>query len=112
MGLRLSVLFHCVLLLLCLGCAQHHPVAVVVPVDDEVSKGKDFVAAVANKMPLWDADAISEYEQIEIAMVKADIAMAREAEDTGAFLEDVALLEHDWEALVALDEILKKESVI
>jgi hypothetical protein len=112
MGLRLSVLLHGVLLLLCLGCAHHRTVAVVAPVDDEVSEGKDFVMAVAKKMPLWDADAISQYELVEIATVKADIVMAQEAEDTGAFLEAVALLEHDWEALVALDEVLKKELVI
>ena len=112
MGLRLSLLLHCVLLLLCLGCAHHQPVAVAAPVDDEVSEGKDFVLAVAKKMPLWDADAISEYEQIEIATVKADIAMAEEEEKPGAFMEDVALLQHDWDALLALDEILKKESVI
>jgi hypothetical protein len=112
MGLRISLLLHCVLLLLCLGCAHHRPVAVVAPVDDEVSEGRDFVLAVAKKMPLWDADAISEYEQMEIATVKADIVMAQEAEDAGAFLEDVVLLQHDWDALLALDEILKKESLI
>jgi hypothetical protein len=112
MGLRMSVLVHSVLLLLCLGCARHRPVGFAAPVDDEVSEGKDFVLAVAKKMPLWDADAISEYEQIEIATVKADIAIAEEEEEPGAFMEDVALLQHDWDALLALDEILKKESVI
>src|ERR1700679_4380035 len=112
MWLRVSLLPHCILLLRCLGCAHHRPVAVVAPVDDEVSEGRDFVLAVAKKMPLWDADAISEYEQMEIATVKADIAMAEEEEEPGAFMEDVALLQHDWDALLALDEILKKESVI
>jgi hypothetical protein len=112
MGLRLSVLAHGTLLLLCLGCTHYRPVALVVPVDDEVSEGKDFVMAVAKKMPLWDADAISQYEQVEIATVKADIVMAQEEGDAGAFLEDVTLLQHDWDALLALDEVLKKESLI
>ena len=79
--------------------------------DPEVSEARDFVVAVADKMPLWDADAISRYERVEIATVKADIAMAQQAEEKGQFLEYVAKLHDDWDALVALDEMLKKESL-
>jgi hypothetical protein len=111
MALRISCLIHAVLLL-SLGCSAHRLVTVAAPVDDEVSKGKDFVVAVADKMPLWDADFISKYERVEIATVKADIAMAQQEEDTSAFLGDVTKLHHDWDALVALDEMLKKESLI
>ena len=79
--------------------------------DPEISEAKDFVLAVADKMPLWDADAISRYERVEIATVKADIAMAQQAQGRGPFLEYVAKLRDDWDALVALDEMLKKESL-
>jgi len=49
---------------------------------------------------------------VEIATVKADIAMAQQEENTSAFLADVTKLHNDWDALVALDEMLKKESLI
>jgi len=77
----------------------------------EISEAKDFVVAVAGKMPMWDADAISKYERVEIAVVKADIAMAEQSEQEGQFLEYVTKLHEDWDALVALDELLKKESL-
>jgi hypothetical protein len=112
MALRVSCLIHGLLLLVA-GCSAHRPVAAVtVPRPDaEISDAKEFVAAVADKMPLWDADAISRYERVEIATVKADIAMAQLEEEKGTFLEDVAKLHDDWDALVALDEMLKKESL-
>jgi hypothetical protein len=84
--------------------------AVAVP-DPEISDAKEFVGAVADKMHLWDADDISRYERAELATVKADIAMARKEQETGQFLNDVAKLHDDWDALVALDEMLKKESL-
>jgi hypothetical protein len=77
-----------------------------------VSDDKECVLAVADKMPMWDADAISRYEQREIATVKADIAMAELDDGKSVFLADVAKLHDDWDALVALDEMLKKESLI
>ncbi len=79
--------------------------------DAEISEAKDFVVAVADKMPLWDADAISRYERVEIATVKADIAMAQQTGERAPFLDYVARLHDDWDALVALDEMLKKESL-
>jgi hypothetical protein len=111
MALRMSCLIHVVLFLLLFGCAAHRPVTAPALPDPEISEGKDFVATVAGKMPLWDADAISRYELVEIATVKADIAMAQQAEEKGTFLEYVTKLHDDWNALVALDEILKKESL-
>ena len=103
MALRISCLIHGVLLLLVSGCAAHKPVLRRGSPDPEISEAKDFVASVADKMPLWDADAISRYERVEIATVKADIAMAQQEEEKGEFLEDVSKLHHDWDALVALD---------
>jgi hypothetical protein len=113
MALRLSCLIHAVLLL-CLGCSAHHRPVIVTAlvVDDENSEAKDFVAGVAAKMPLWDADGLAKYEQAEIATVKADIAMAQREEEKSAFLETVTRLHHDWDALLALDQMLKKESLI
>ena len=111
MALRASCLIHGLLLLALLGCAAHRPIPVEPVPDAEVTEARDFVTAVADKMPLWDADAISRYEQVEIATVKADIAMAQRTVERGAFLEYVARLHDDWDALVALDERLKKESL-
>ena len=109
MALRLSCLIHGLVLLLLCGCAAHRRVAVEPVPDQEIAEARDFVLAVADKMPLWDADAISFYEQVEIATVKRDIASARQAAEKGSFLEDVSRLHDDWDALVALDERLKKE---
>jgi hypothetical protein len=110
MALRISCLIHGLLLLVA-GCSAHRPVAAPAVPDPEISEAKEFVGAVADKMPLWDADAISRYERVEIATVKADIAMAQQEYEKGSFLEDVAKLHDDWDALVALDEMLKKESL-
>jgi hypothetical protein len=111
MALRISCLIHGLLLLVA-GCSAHRPAAAPVAPDPEVSEAKEFVGAVADKMPLWDADAISRYEGVEIATVKADIAMAQQEEEKGPLLDDVTKLHDDWNALVALDEMLKKESII
>ena len=107
----MSCLIHGVVLLLLMGCTAHKPVAAHVLPDAEMVEARGFVGAVADKMPLWDADDISRYELVEIATVKADIAMARQNEEKGPFLESVSKLHEDWDALVALDEMLKKESL-
>jgi hypothetical protein len=107
----MSCLIHGVLFLILLGCAAHRPIAVPLAPDPEIAEARDYVLAVADKMPLWDADAISRYERVEIATVKADIAMAQQEQERGPFLEYVARLRDDWDALVALDERLKKESL-
>jgi hypothetical protein len=112
MALRISCVVHGALLLLASGCAAHKPISAGVLSDPEISEAKDFVMAVADKMPLWDADAISRYERVEIATVKADIAMAQQEEGKGPFLEYVTKLHQDWDALVALDIMLKEESLI
>jgi hypothetical protein len=111
MALRISCMIHSLLLLVA-GCSAHRPVAAVVVPDPEIADAREFVEAVADKMPLWDADAISRYERVEIATVKADIAVAQQEEAKGPLLDDVTKLHDDWDALVALDEMLKKESLI
>jgi hypothetical protein len=111
MALRLSLVIHSLLLLA--GCSLRRPVAASPAVPDpEIADAREFVGAVADKMPLWDADAISRYERVEIATVKADIAVAQQEQEKGPLLEDVSKLHDDWDALVALDEMLKKESLI
>src|ERR1700735_1923792 len=111
MAIRASCIIHG-LLLLAAGCSAHRPVATIAVPDPEISDAKEFVGAVADKMPLWDADAISRYERVEIATVKADIALAQQEEGKGRFLEDVTKLHQDWDALIALDIMLKEESLI
>jgi hypothetical protein len=111
MSLRISCLIHGALLVLCSGCTVHKPVVARLIPDADTSEARSFVVAVADKMPLWDADAISRYERVEIATVKADIAMAQQDGDKDSFLEDVNKLHQDWEALLALDILLKEESL-
>jgi len=111
----LSCLIHGVLLLLLSGCAAHRVIPLSVVPDAEITEGRDFVGAVADKMPMWDEDAISRYERVQIATVKADIAMARQSDEKEpvkqSFLVYVSKLHKDWDALVAWDEMLKKESL-
>jgi hypothetical protein len=111
MALRMSCLIHGALLWLLLGCAIHRPIPLNAVPDAEITEGRDFVGAVADKMPLWDEDAISRYERVQIATVKADIAMARQTPEKEPFLAYVSKLHNDWDALVAWDEMLKKESL-
>jgi hypothetical protein len=121
MALRMSCLIHGVLLLLLSGCASHvfrsttRPIPLNPLPDAEIAEGRDFVGEVAGKMPMWDEDAISRYERVQIATVKADIAMARQMEEKEPvkerFLACVLKLHNDWDALVAWDEMLKKESL-
>jgi hypothetical protein len=116
MALRMSCLIHGLLLLL-LGCAAPVFRSITAPIlldalpDPEIAEGRDFVGAVAGKMPMWDGDDISRYERVEIATVKADIAMARQTQEKEPFLTYVSKLHDDWDALVAWDEMLKKESL-
>jgi hypothetical protein len=116
MALRMSCLIHGLLLLL-LGCAAPVFRSITAPIlldalpDPEIAEGRDFVGAVAGKMPMWDGDDISRYERVEIATVKADIAMARQTQEKEPFLAYVSKLHDDWDALVAWDEMLKKESL-
>jgi hypothetical protein len=111
-ALRISCLIHGMLLLLALGCAAHRPITAIILPDPVTEEAKEFVVTVADRMPLWDADAISRYERVQIATVKADIAMAQQDNEKPAFLDDVGKLHADWAALLALDEMLKKESLI
>jgi hypothetical protein len=112
MGVRWSCLVHGLLLLLLLGCHVHPPVSTPVAPDAEIADAKQFAQAVGDKMPLWDADAISRYERVEIAAVKADVIATLQEDARGAVLEDAARLHEDWNALLALDELLKHQSLI
>ena len=110
MALRLSILLHG-LLLLALGCARHRAVSLDLVPDAQIAEARAFVSGVADNMPLWDADTLARYERVEIATVKADIAVAQRAAGKLAFLADVARLHQDWDALVTLDKLLKEESL-
>jgi hypothetical protein len=90
------------------GCAVRKPV--VPGVSQEIMDGRDFVARVDAKMPQWDADQdLARYERVEIATVKADIAMATEADTEADFLRDVAKLRADWDTLCVLDQQLQRD---
>jgi hypothetical protein len=109
--LRISCLVHLCIFLTLNGCAVRKPV--VTGVSQEIMDGRDFVARVDAKMPQWDADQdLARYERVEIATVKADIAMATEADTEADFLRDVAKLREDWDTLCVLDQQLQRELFI
>lgn len=72
----------------------------------------DFMAAVAEKMPLWDSDKLGQFERREIQVVKDDIVAAQKAEDADDFLIDIQQLHNDWDLLCAVDDSLNYERVI
>ena len=72
----------------------------------------DFMMGVAEKMPLWDADKLGQFERREIAAVKEDIMAAEQASDPDDFLIDIQKLHDDVDILQALDDSLNHERVI
>ena len=111
MPLRISCLVHLCVIVMLNGCAARKPV--VAGVSQEIMDSRDFVARVDAKMPQWDADQdLARYERVEIATVKADIAMATEADTEADFLRDVAKLREDWDTLCVLDQQLQRELFI
>lgn len=106
--MRLALL----VLLLMTGCAIRQPRMLMVAPDPMIVEAKQFVGAVEEKMPQWDADEdYAKYERREIATVKADIAVARQ-ERIGRYFEDVNKLRDDWNKLLALDAMLQRSYVI
>lgn len=80
--------------------------------DDELKKDKDIWHNIAERMPMWDEDKPAKFERHEIQLVKDDLSMCSQAYDVDEFVEDFDLLLRDFEALVALDEVLHRENVI
>lgn len=80
--------------------------------EKQILDGHSLVAGISEKMPLWDADSISRFETVQIATVKADIAMALDAKTDEQFLKDVKKLNEDWDLLCGFDTVLKQEELI
>ncbi len=112
MAFRCSCLVHGLLLLLLSGSLTYRPAVSPAAPDPEIAAARHFAEAVADKMPLWDADELSRYEGAEIGAVKADILTTLQEEESGPLLEDAVRLHAHWDALVALDAMLKQESLI
>jgi hypothetical protein len=112
MALRLSCLIHCAVFLFFSAGAMRVPMTTLPSRDASLSEGSAFVKAVAGKIPLWETDDLAPYERVEIATVKADIAMATQVEDEHALLTTINKLQEDWDALIALDAMLRKEWLI
>lgn len=94
----------------CSGCALRQPVKTDALLGPVVSEAEEFVRAVADKMPEWDADEdFAAYESKELFKVKADIKLASEANSSIELLDAAATLHVDWDALVALDMKLHRE---
>src|ERR1700761_8826036 len=108
MAVRLSCFIHGALLLLFSGCVSQVPAGSLFIRDQRISDASKFVTDVACKLPLWDSDALAPYEQPQLVIVKEDIVLAARARQTDALLKYIDRLHADWDALVALDEILRK----
>jgi hypothetical protein len=113
MAVRWSCAAHgLVVLAVLLGCRAHLPVVAATAPDAEVAGARQFAEAVAEKLPEWDADSVAPYETAAITAVKADVVATLNEDDRDALLEDAGRLHDDWDALLALDELLKHEGVI
>jgi hypothetical protein len=108
--LTISFALHMALVLL-VGCTVRKPITVNPVADQQLSEAREFVLAVEDKMPLWDADKIAPYEKVQIAIVKADIAMAKASDSRDELLQWTTKLHRDWDELVALDESLKRNDL-
>ncbi len=107
-AVRFSLICHLAVLLALTGCTMHKPsIAKPTQLDYEATSARDFVQAIAEKMPQWDADEkYAFYEQNELKQVKRDLIAAKEATSNVELLIRVSKLHEDWDALVALDDLL------
>lgn len=95
------------------GCAQVPMDSVVnVYTDKEVAAEKDYVRAVNEKMPQWDADWEAPYERNEITQVKLDLMVCGDDRDVAEFMDHAQKLHEDAEKLVALDGWLQRQHTI
>lgn len=109
-SLRHSIFIHLILLGM-VGCAVRKPVTVS-ELDPLVKEAQEYVKAVDAKIPLWEDDThYVIYEKSELATVKADIEIAKQATGEVEFLKDVSQLEEDWNKLIALDDLLRHISL-
>lgn len=70
------------------------------------------MASIASKIPLWDVDYTARLETVEIATVKADIAVATQAATEKEFIAAANKLQRDFAVLQALDIRLKQNNSI
>lgn len=75
--------------------------------DKEVAAEKDYVRAVDEKMPQWDADWEAPYEAAEIARVKLDLMVCGDDTDVAEFMDHAQTLREDADKLVALDAFIQ-----
>lgn len=76
-----------------------------------LSDAKAYAKHVAEKMWMWDADSVGQYERVEIAQVKRDL-MQLQGEKPREYMRDFVKLKADCELLLELDERLKRDLVI
>jgi hypothetical protein len=108
--LRASLLAHFLLLA---GCSVHHvSVSRVAVAPDALNSAKSWAYTIVKAFPAYQADPISRYEQPEILNVERDIVSMQDETNDAKFIEDIDLLKKDWGILVALDNVMQRESVI
>jgi hypothetical protein len=92
-----------------------HPVQARALAPETVEGAKAEVADVIKALPSYRDDGLAAFEQAEIKTVENDLAMierdGQDKEEGSLPVEEVKLLQADWERLVALDGILQRESV-
>jgi hypothetical protein len=80
--------------------------------EDEIKDANANVQQMFEKMPLWEADKLGQFERQEITLVEVDVAMCQADTDVNEFMEDYNHMLTDYYALEALDESLKTRDVI
>ncbi len=113
---RLSVAFILILLTITGYSRFAPPVQAQAPGPDAVEDANTEFSLIVKALPSYRDDGLALFEQAEITTVEEDIAMIRQDEqgvNGGPLLvNEVKLLKSDWESLVALDDILQRESLI
>lgn len=80
--------------------------------DNPLAAAGDYVQRVIKALPAWERDALAEYEQPELAVVRRDIEAVLSDIVEDDVLQDTERLKRDWSHLVVLDNKLKFEDVI
>ena len=106
-----------ILLLSETGCSRlEHPVQAQALAPEMVEDAKAEVADIVRALPSYREDGLAAFEQPEIKTVENDLAMiqgdGQDREEGSLLVEEVKLLQADWEKLVALDGILQRENVV
>ena len=109
-GISLTV----ILLLAVTGCARlERPIQAQAALAPEaLQDAKTEASLIVKALPSYRDDGLAVFEGPEIKTVEDDLVMIQGEEEGPLLVDEVKLLQTDWESLVALDAILQRESLI